>query len=76
MNLQLSEKAAIVQTKVVGGGYPNAPAYISDIILRANEFDSLKLNQLRQDVNIGLNEIKRHEVVEFNLEEIFNTKVE
>jgi len=75
MEIQLSEKVEeIVKAKVVGGGYPDASAFISDIVLRANEFDSLKLERLRREVNIGLDEINRKEVVEFDLEDILNAK--
>ncbi len=75
MELQLSEKILeIVKAKVAGEGYPNASAFISDIILRANEFDLLKLEKLRREVNVGLDEISRREVVEFDLEDILNSK--
>jgi len=77
MQIQLSGKATeVVKAKVAAGGYPNATAYISDIVLRANEFDRIKLERLRQEVNIGLDEIKRGEVVEFDLDYIFNEEVE
>jgi Arc/MetJ-type ribon-helix-helix transcriptional regulator len=73
MEIQLSGKAAeIVKAKVAAGGYPNAAEFISDIVLRADEFDRLKLERLRREVNIGLDEIKRGEVVEFDLDDIFN----
>ena len=73
MQIQLSGKAAdVVRAKVATGGYPNATAFISDIVLRADEFDSIKLERLRQEVNIGLDEIRRGEVVEFDLDAILN----
>ena len=73
MEIQLSGKVAeIVKTKVATGGYSNAGAFISDIVLRADEFDRLKLDQLRKEVNIGLDEIRRGEIVEFDLNDIFN----
>ncbi|MGR3178516.1 MAG: hypothetical protein ACUZ8E_10710 [Candidatus Anammoxibacter sp.] len=76
MELQLSEKIVeIVKAKVADGGYPDASAFISDIVLRSNEFDSLKLEKLRCEVNIGLDEIKRREVVEFDLDDILDPKV-
>lgn len=76
MEIQLSEKVAeIVKAKVAAGGYPNAAAFISDIIIRADEFDRLKLERLRQEVNIGLDEIRRGEVVEFDLDDIFNEEI-
>ena len=68
MEIHLSGKVAeIVNTKVAAGGYQNADAFISDIVLRADEFDRLKLDRLRNEINIGLDEIKRGEIVEFNL---------
>ena len=77
MQIQLSGKAAeVVKAKVVAGGYPNATAFVSDIVLRADEFDRLKLERLRQEVNIGLDEIRRGEVVEFDLDDILNEEAE
>ena len=67
--------AEIVKAKVVAEGYPNAAAFITDIILRADEFDRLKLERLRQAVNIGLDEINRGEIVEFDIDDIFNEEV-
>jgi Arc/MetJ-type ribon-helix-helix transcriptional regulator len=76
MEIQLSGKAAeIVNAKVAAGGYPNAAAFIAEIILRADEFDRIKLERLRREVNIGLDEIKCGEVVEFDLEDILNEEV-
>ena len=76
MEIQLSEKAAeIVKAKVTTDGYPDASAFISDIIIRADEFDRIKLERLRQEVNIGLDEIHRGEVVEFDLDDILNEEV-
>lgn len=77
MQIQLSGKAAeVVKAKVAAGGYPNATAFVSDIVLRADEFDRIKLERLRQEVNTGLEEIRRGEVVEFDLDDIFNEEVE
>jgi Arc/MetJ-type ribon-helix-helix transcriptional regulator len=76
MEVQLSEKAAaIVKAQVATGIYADATAFISDIVLRADEFNRLKLEKLRKEVNIGLDEIKRGEVVEFDLEDILNEGV-
>lgn len=77
MQIQLSGKAAeVVKAKVAAGGYPNATAFISDVVLRADEFDRIKLERLRRKVNIGLDEINRGEVVEFDLDDILNEEVE
>jgi len=65
-----------VKAKVVAGGYPNATAFVSDIVLRADEFDRIKLERLRQEVNIGVDEVRRGEVVEFDLDDILNEEVE
>jgi len=71
MNIQLSERIGkIVNTKVAVGGYLNATDFITDIVLRANEFDNLKLNILRKEVNKGLDEINIGKVVEFDLNDI------
>jgi Arc/MetJ-type ribon-helix-helix transcriptional regulator len=76
MEIQLSGKAAeIVKAKVTAGGYPNAAAFISDFVLRADEFDRIKLERLRREVNIGLDEINRGEVVAFDLDDILNEEV-
>jgi len=76
MEVQLSGKVAeIVKEKMAAGEYPDAAAFISDIVLRADEFDRLKLERLRQEVKIGLDEIKRGEVVEFDLEDVLNEEV-
>jgi len=61
-----------VKEKIAAGEYPNGAAFISDIVLRANEFDRLKLERLRQELKIGLDETKHGEVVEFDLEDILN----
>jgi hypothetical protein len=61
--------------KSPSGGYASAAEFIADIVLRADEFNRLKLERLRGEVNIGLEEIKRGEVVEFDLEDILNADV-
>ncbi len=71
MNIQLSERIGeIVNTKVVVGGYLNATDFITDIVLRTNEFDNIKLNRLKKEVNKGLDEINNGELVEFDLNDI------
>ena len=75
MQITLSGKAAeIVKEKVTTGGYTDANAFISDIILRAEEFEQLKLERLRKAVKSGLDEIERGDVVEFDIEDILNTE--
>lgn len=76
MQVRLSGKAAeIVKAQIASGLYTNAADFISDIVLRADEFNQLKLERLRREVSIGLEEIKRGEVVEFDLEDILNADV-
>lgn len=76
MQVRLSGKAAeIVKAQIASGLYTNAADFISDIVLRADEFNQLKLERLRREVGIGLEEIKRGEVVEFDLEDILNADV-
>lgn len=71
MQIQLSGKAAeIVKEQVASGFYGSAIEFVSDVILRADEFNRLKLERLRREVNIGLEEIKRGEVVALDLEDI------
>lgn len=67
MQIQLTEKVAeIVKAQVASGGYANAAEFISDIVLRADEFNRFKLERLRCEVNIGLDEIRRGDVVDFD----------
>ncbi len=73
MEIQLTGKAAeIVKAKVASEEYPDAAAFITDILLRADEFNRLKLERLRQAVNMGLDEINRGEIIEFDVDDILN----
>jgi len=48
MDLQLSGKAEeIVREKLASGTYSDAAEFVSEIILRAEEFGKLKLEKLR-----------------------------
>lgn len=49
--------------------------FLSLLNAKKVEFNQLKLKRLRQEVSIGLEEIKRGEVVEFDLEDILNADV-
>ncbi len=76
MLIRLSEKVTeIVKAQVAFGSYASAADFISDIVLRADEFNRLKLERLRSEVNIGLEEIKRGEVVELDLKDILNDAI-
>jgi Arc/MetJ-type ribon-helix-helix transcriptional regulator len=62
MELQLSGKAEeIVREKLALGIYANAADFVSEIILRADEFDKLKLENLRQALRIGIDQLNRGE---------------
>lgn len=64
------KKSAIMKRRAA-----TAADFISDIVLRADEFNQLKLERLRREVSIGLEEIKRGDVVEVDLEDILNADV-
>jgi antitoxin ParD1/3/4 len=71
MEIQLSGKAAeIVKAKVESGIYADAAAFISDIVLRADEFDQLKLERLRREIQLGLDQLNRGEGVPLDMDEI------
>jgi antitoxin ParD1/3/4 len=71
MQIQLSEKAAeIVKAKVASGFYGDAAAFVSDIILRADEFDQLELERLRREIQLGIDQLDRGEGVPFDMDEI------
>jgi antitoxin ParD1/3/4 len=71
MIIQLSGKAAeIVKAKVASGIYADAAAFISDVVLRADEFDRLKLERLRREIQLGIDELVRGEGVPFDMDEI------
>ncbi|MGH7457175.1 MAG: hypothetical protein ACRENG_37850 [bacterium] len=62
MELQLSGKAEeIMREKLALGIYADAAEFVSEIILRADEFDKLKLENLRQALRIGINQLNRGE---------------
>jgi antitoxin ParD1/3/4 len=71
MEIRLAGKAAeIVKAKVASGIYTDAAAFISDIVLRADEFDQLKLKRLRQEIQIGLDQLNRGEGIPLDMDEI------
>jgi Arc/MetJ-type ribon-helix-helix transcriptional regulator len=62
MELQLSGKAEeIMREKLARGIYTDAAEFVSEIILRAEEFDQLKLENLRQALRIGIVQLNRGE---------------
>jgi antitoxin ParD1/3/4 len=71
MEIRLAGKAAeIVKAKVASGTYTDAAAFISDIVLRADEFDQLKLERLRREIQIGLDQLNRGEGIPLDMDEI------
>ncbi len=71
MEIQLSGKAEeIVKAKVASGVYLDAVAFVSDIVLRAEEFDQLKLDRLRREIQLGLDQLNRGEGIPFDMDEI------
>ncbi|MCI0697522.1 hypothetical protein L0337_36630 [candidate division KSB1 bacterium] len=71
MEIRLSGKAAeIVKAKVASGIYADASAFISDIVLRADEFDQFKLERLRREIQLGLDQLNRGEGIPLDMDEI------
>jgi antitoxin ParD1/3/4 len=71
MEIQLSGKVEeIVKAKVASGVYADATAFVSDIVLRADEFDQLKLERLRREIQLGLDQLNRGEGIPFDMDEI------
>jgi len=71
MEIQLSGKAEeIVKAKVTSGVYADAAAFVSDIVLHAEEFDRLKLERLRREIQLGLDQLNRGEGIPFDMDEI------
>jgi Arc/MetJ-type ribon-helix-helix transcriptional regulator len=71
MELQLSGKAEeIVREKLALGIYADAAEFVSEIILRADEFDKLKLENLRQALRIGIDQLNRGEGRPLNIVKI------
>jgi hypothetical protein len=60
MELQLSGNAEeIVREKLALDIYADAAEFVSEIILRTDEFDKLKLENLRQALRIGIDQLNR-----------------
>jgi antitoxin ParD1/3/4 len=71
MQIQLSEKAqSVLNKKIASGFYSNVGEYLSTLILRADEYDRLKLERLRTELQIGIDELDRGEGVPFSRDEI------
>ena len=71
MEIQLTGKAEeIVKAKMISAGYADAAAFIADVVLRIDEFDRLKLERLRREIQLGLDELNRGEGLPFDMDEI------
>ncbi len=71
MEVQISGKAAeIISAKVASGIYADAAEFISDIVLRADEFDQVKLEKLRRELQLGIDQLNRGEGVPLDADKI------
>jgi len=71
MEVQISGKAAeIINAKVASGRYADAAEFITDIVLRADEFDKLKLERLRRAIQLGIDQLDRGEGVPLDASKI------
>ncbi len=71
LQIQLSNKAEeFVRSQLASGAYTDAAAFVSGVLLRAEEFDQLKLERLRREIQLGLDELERGEGIPFD-DEIF-----
>lgn len=71
IEIQLSGKAEeIVKEKLALGIYANAAEFVSDIILRADEYDELKLERPRQAIQIGTDQLNRGEGIPLDIGKI------
>jgi len=71
MEVQISGKAAeIISAKVASGIYADAAEFIADIVLRADEFDQVKLDRLRRELQVGIDQLNRGEGVPLDAKRI------
>jgi len=71
MQIQLSGKAAeFVKAQVASGIYTDAATFISDIILKYENYYQKKLETLNREIAIGLEQANRGECVEFDFDEL------
>lgn len=71
MEIQISGKAEeFVKAKVTSGAYSDPATFVTDILLRAEEFDLLKLERLRREIQLGLDELNRGEGMPLDMDEI------
>jgi len=71
MEVQISGKAAkIISAKVAAGIYADTAEFITDIVLRADEFDRVKLERLRRELQVGIDQLNRGEGVPLDAKKI------
>ncbi|GEM_PF-4496159 len=71
MEVQILGKAAeIINAKVASGFYTDATEFITDIVLRADEFDQVKLERLRRELQFGIDQLNRGESVPLDAKRI------
>ena len=71
MVIKLSGKAEeIVKARMAAEKYSDAEEYVSEIILRAEEYSAMKLDRLRQAIQVGLDELDAGQGVPFDIDEI------
>jgi Arc/MetJ-type ribon-helix-helix transcriptional regulator len=70
VQIQLSDNAAeIVKTQVASGIYADATAFVSDVLLKYDSFYKKKLDTLKREIAIGLEQANRGEVAEFDFDQ-------
>ncbi|MGH7598442.1 MAG: ribbon-helix-helix domain-containing protein [bacterium] len=71
MEIQLSpELEQIVKDKVASGMYPDAYEFVREAILRTVERDYLKRKRLNEAIAIGIEQAKRGELVDLDMDQI------
>ena len=71
MQIELSGKAAeVVKQQVASGGYTDANAFISDILLKYEAYYKKKLEALNREIAIGLEQADSGGCVEFDFDEL------
>jgi antitoxin ParD1/3/4 len=74
MNISLTpELEALIQAKVKSGLYHSASEVVREALRLLKEHDELRrirLAELRREIQIGLDQVERGEVVPFDIEEI------
>ncbi len=70
MQIQLSDTAAeIVKAQIASGVYADATAFVSDVLLKYDSFYNKKLEVLKREIAIGLEQANRGECAEFDFDQ-------